>query len=150
MGKTLIRKVAVLAAAGGVACLCAASNLWAQAAPATAPAAAAPANPLLEKVNGVRKFTLVSVLVGQTKFWLPSTIVVDQGDQVEVTLKNEVPGAANNQHGFAIPAYNIEQVVTAGKPDKVAFTADKAGIFTFGCQLHPAHVGGQLVVRPKS
>jgi nitrosocyanin len=153
MGKMVIRNLLLVAAIGAVALLSGASRTGAQeapAAPAIKVAPAAPANPLLEKVNGVRKFTLDSVLLGETKFWLPSTIVVEQGDQVELTLKNEVPGVQNNQHGFAIPAYNIATVVTAGKPQKVAFTADKPGIFVFGCQLHPAHVGGQLIVRARS
>ena len=30
----------------------------------------------------------------------------------------------------------------------VEFTAAKAGVFPIICQLHPAHVGGQLVVLP--
>ena len=33
-----------------------------------------------------------------------------------------------------------------GQPKTVEFTADRAGIFPIICQLHPAHVGGQLVV----
>ena len=28
----------------------------------------------------------------------------------------------------------------------VEFVADKSGIFQISCQLHPAHVGGQLLV----
>ena len=147
MRKTAMGKLAMLAAAGLI--FGAASIAGAQTPPAAAPAAA-PANPLPEMVNGVRKFTEVSVLIGETKFWLPSTIVVNEGDKVEITLKNQVPGAQNNQHGFAIPAYGIEKIVTAGKPEKVEFTADKPGLFVFGCQLHPGHVGGQLIVRPKS
>lgn len=97
---------------------------------------------------GVKSFTLVSVEVDDTKFWLPSSVVVDQGDKVKLTLKNQVPGASN-QHGFAIPAYNITEVVTRGTPKTITFTADKAGTFPFSCQLHPAHVGGQLIVMPK-
>ncbi len=140
MRQTMMGKFAMLAGVGMI--FCAASIAGAQMAPA-----AVPAN-LQEMVSGARHFTEVSVLIGNTKFWLPSTIVVDQGDKVEITLKNEVPGAGN-QHGFEIPGYNIEKVVTAGKPEKVEFTADKPGLFTFGCQLHPGHVGGQLIVRPK-
>ena len=40
-------------------------------------------------------------------------------------------------------------VTGSGKTFTVAnveFTADKAGIFPINCQLHPAHVGGELVV----
>jgi nitrosocyanin len=97
---------------------------------------------------GTKAFNLVSVEVNDTKFWLPSTITVDQGDKVKLTLKNQVPGASN-QHGFTIPAYNITEVVTRGTPKTITFVADKTGVFPYSCQLHPAHVGGQLVVNAK-
>jgi nitrous-oxide reductase len=97
---------------------------------------------------GTKAFTLVSVEVDDTKFWLPSTITVDQGDKVKLTLKNQVPGASN-QHGFTIPGYNITEVVTRGTPKTITFVADKSGVFPYACQLHPAHVGGQLVVTAK-
>jgi len=96
---------------------------------------------------GVKKFTLVSEQIGDTKFWLPSTIVVEPGDKVTLTLKNEVPGTAVT-HGFELPQYKISEVVTRGKPDVVHFTADKPGIYPYYCQLHPAHIGGQLIVEP--
>ena len=109
-----------------------------------APAAPAPA---MEE-PGTRSFTLVSVEVDDTKFWLPSVIAVEQGDKVKLTLKNQVPGASN-QHGFTIPAYNITEVVTRGEPKTITFVADKAGVFQYSCQLHPAHIGGSLIVEPK-
>jgi nitrosocyanin len=109
-----------------------------------APAAPAPAM----DEPGTRSFTLVSVEVDDTKFWLPSVIAVEQGDKVKLTLKNQVPGASN-QHGFTIPAYNIAEVVTRGTPKTITFVADKAGVFQYSCQLHPAHIGGSLIVEPK-
>jgi nitrous-oxide reductase len=109
-----------------------------------APAAPAPA---MEE-PGTRSFTMVSVEVDDAKIWLPSVIAVEQGDKVKLTLKNLVPGAVN-QHGFTIPAYNITEVVTRGEPKTVTFVADKAGVFPFSCQLHPAHIGGSLIVEPK-
>jgi len=36
----------------------------------------------------------------------------------------------------------------AFEPKQIEFTADKEGIFPIICQLHPAHVGGELVVLP--
>ncbi len=113
----------------------------ASAADTPTPAAAAPAN---EKT-----FTLVSVLIDDVKFWLPSSIVVDQGDTVKLVLKNQVPGT-ENQHGFSIPGYNITEVVTRGTPKTITFVADKPGVFPYVCQLHAAHVGGQLIVHPKA
>jgi len=98
--------------------------------------------------SGEKKFTLVSEQLGDTKFWLPSVIVVEPGDKVTLTLKNEVPGTSVT-HGFELPAFKISEVVKRGdKPTVVHFTADKAGIYPYYCQLHPGHVGGQLVVEP--
>ncbi len=103
-----------------------------------------------ETAPGERKFTLVSELIGDTKFWLPSTIVAEPGDKITLVLKNEVPGSAVT-HGFELPAFHISEIVTRGeKPKVVHFTVEKAGIYPYYCQLHPAHVGGQLLVEPAS
>jgi plastocyanin len=141
MSKAIFKTLAVLAAAAAFMLPGANRNTFAADAPPTA--AAAPADE-----PGTRSFTLVSVEVDGTKFWLPSVIAVEQGDKVKLTLLNNVPGASN-QHGFTIPAYNITEVVTRGVPTKVSFVADKPGPFPFSCQLHPAHIGGSLIVEPK-
>jgi nitrosocyanin len=91
--------------------------------------------------------TLVSVEIEGSKFWLPGTIVAKKGQTVRLTLMNKVPSDPN-QHGFAIPAYGVGEVVNRGETKTVTFTADKEGVFPMLCQLHPAHVGGQLVVLP--
>jgi nitrosocyanin len=93
----------------------------------------------------VVQFTVVNVKYEGTKIWLPATLVVHKGDRVKIKLINNVKSDPN-QHGFTIPAYNVAAVVTRGEPANVEFVADKAGIFPSACQLHPAHVGGQLVV----
>jgi heme/copper-type cytochrome/quinol oxidase subunit 2 len=95
--------------------------------------------------GGTKTFTMVAEKIGNTKFWLPSTIIVDQGDKVKLKLVNDIDGEPN-QHGFSIPAYNVTELVTRGTPVMVNFTADKPGVFPFICQVHPAHIGGQLVV----
>ena len=97
---------------------------------------------------GTRSFTMVSIEADGAKIWLPSVIAVEQGDKVKLTLKNLVPGA-DNKHGFTIPAYNITEVVTRDEPKTITFVADKSGVFPFSCQLHPAHIGGSLIVEPK-
>jgi nitrosocyanin len=89
--------------------------------------------------------TVVNVEYEGTKIWLPGTIVVKKGSKVTLKLINNVPSDPK-EHGFAIPAYNIAETVTRGEPKTVEFTADKPGIFPIICHLHPAHVGGQLVV----
>lgn len=129
----------------GTAAAAFSSNARAQA-PAAAPSTTTAGSS--ETAPGEKKFTLVSEQIGDTKFWLPSTIVVEPGDKVTLTLKNEVPGTSVT-HGFELPAYNISEVVTRGeKPKVVHFTADKPGIYPYYCQLHGAHIGGQLIVEP--
>ncbi len=95
--------------------------------------------------DAVRKFTVVNVLYEGSKMFLPSVLAVSQGDTVSVTVINNIPGDPPN-HGFAIPAFDVETVVNHGEKKTVEFTADKAGIFDIRCQLHPAHVHGQLIV----
>jgi nitrosocyanin len=89
--------------------------------------------------------TLVTIEYEGSKIWVPGTIVVKKGTKVTLKLINNVK-AEPNQHGFAIPGYNVAAIVNRGEPQTVEFTADKAGVFPFICQLHPAHVGGELVV----
>ncbi len=146
MSKLMSRALTVVSAVAALALSGVARN--AIAADAAPVAAAAPAAPAAAMEPGTVSATLVSVEVNDTKFWLPGSLTVDQGDKVKLTLKNQVPGASN-QHGFTIPGYNITEVVTRGTPKTITFVADKVGVFPFSCQLHPAHVGGQLIVVPK-
>ncbi len=96
--------------------------------------------------EAVKSFTVVSELIGQTRFWLPSTIIVDQGDRVKLTLRNET---SDPRDDFSIPGYRISELVARGQPKTITFTANKPGVFAYYCQMHPGHVGGQLMVRPK-
>jgi nitrosocyanin len=90
-------------------------------------------------------FTLVNLEYEGTKIWLPGEITVKKGTKVTLKLINNAP---SGEHGFSIPAFHVAEVVQKGEPKTVEFTADKVGIFPFLCQLHPAHVGGQIVVIP--
>jgi nitrosocyanin len=103
------------------------------------------ARPAGAQSAGTLAMTIVNVEYEGTKLWLPGTITVKKGTKVTLKLINNVP-ADPNQHGFAIPDYKVAEIVTRGEPRTVEFVADKAGIFPIICQLHPAHVGGQLVV----
>jgi len=89
--------------------------------------------------------TFVNVEYEGTKIWLPGTLTVKKGSKVTLKLVNNVPSDPK-EHGFAIPAYNIAETVVRGEPKTVEFTSDKVGIFPIICHLHPAHVGGQLIV----
>ncbi|MGE3537742.1 MAG: cupredoxin domain-containing protein [Candidatus Tectimicrobiota bacterium] len=92
-----------------------------------------------------KKFTLVNVLLDGTKIWLPSTLVVQEGDEVELTLQNKL----DEPHGFKIDDFQIEAVVQPKAQSTVKFTASKAGVHSYVCQMHPPHVGGQILVLSK-
>jgi heme/copper-type cytochrome/quinol oxidase subunit 2 len=97
--------------------------------------------------DATMSFTVVNIEYEGTKVWTPATLVVKKGTLVKLKLINKVPSEPN-QHGFAIPAYKIAEVVTRGEDKSIEFKADKDGVFPIICQLHPAHVGGELVVLP--
>jgi len=146
MTKVTLKTIVAIAAVAALMLPIASRIAMAQGAAPSAPGLQSP--PPAADEPGTRSFTLVSVEADDAKIWLPSVIAVEQGDKVTLTLKNLVPGASN-QHGFTIPAYNITEVVTRGVPKTITFVADKAGVFPFSCQLHPAHIGGSLIVEPK-
>ena len=93
-------------------------------------------------------FTIVNIEYEGTKIWAPGPIVVKKGETVKIKAINNVKSDPA-EHGLAIEAFGIKQVVNRGKPETVEFKADKAGIFPITCHLHPAHVGTQLVVLEK-
>ena len=146
MTKAMLKTMAAIAVVASLMISGANRIAMAQGASPSAPGLQSP--PPSTEEPGTRSFTLVSIEADGAKIWLPSVIAVEQGDKVKLTLKNLVPGA-DNKHGFTIPAYNITEVVTRGEPKTVSFVADKAGVFPFSCQLHPAHIGGSLIVEPK-
>ncbi|HXG21264.1 MAG TPA: cupredoxin domain-containing protein [Methylomirabilota bacterium] len=94
---------------------------------------------------GTRELTVVNIETPQAvKIWEPTTITVKKGDTVKLKLINKT----EQEHGYRIVDFKVEKVVQGGQAETVEFTADKEGIFTIDCQLHPAHVQGQLIVLP--
>ena len=89
--------------------------------------------------------TMVAIQYEGTKLWVPGTLAVHKGDRVKVHLINKVP-TGDPHHGWSIKAFEIEEKVHRDTPTTVEFVADKTGVFPIRCQLHAAHVGGQLIV----
>jgi nitrosocyanin len=89
-----------------------------------------------------QKFTLINILLDGTNIWLPSSLMVEQSDEVELTLMNKL----DEPHGFAIAALGIEEVMPPHAQKTVTFRAAKPGIYDYRCPLHPPHVSGQLLV----
>ena len=92
-----------------------------------------------------KQFTLITVDLDGTKIWLPSSLMVQQGDDVELTLINKLDAP----HGFELKAFGVEQVVQPKSQITVKFTASQAGAYHYICQLHPPHLGGNILVLSK-
>ena len=92
-----------------------------------------------------KKFTLINVILDGTKIWLPSSIMVQQGDEVELTLINKL----DDPHGFQIDAFQIEEVVQPKAQMMVRFTASQPGAHRYICHIHPPHIGGDILVLSK-
>lgn len=94
---------------------------------------------------GWKKFTLISVALDGTDIWLPGSIIVYQGDEVELTLINKL----DVPQGFKIDVFGIESVIAAKSKSTVKFTANTVGVHPYVCHLHPLHIGGQILVLAK-
>jgi plastocyanin len=92
-----------------------------------------------------KKFTLINVVLDGTKIWLPSSLMVHQGEDVELTLINKL----DEPHGFKIEDFGIEEVVQPQAQMTVTFTASQTGAHRYICHIHPPHLGGQILVLSK-
>jgi cytochrome c oxidase subunit II len=63
----------------------------------------------------------------------PSSIHVKKGEHVKLLIT-----AIDHDHGFKLPAFDIQQELKKGDTTTVEFTPDKAGTFHFAC----SHVCG--------
>lgn len=93
------------------------------------------------------KVTLVNHEFEGTKQWLPGTVHAQEGDEIEFTLINNAPSGI---HSFMVEGFKDSKVAPKkGEKSVVKVKFDKAGIYPFHCYLHPAHVGGQVVILKK-
>ena len=60
----------------------------------------------------------------------PSTIEVNQGDTVILTVTSE-----DVTHGISIPDYGVNEVLNPGETVTIEFLADQAGEFPFACSV---------------
>ncbi len=100
---------------------------------------------LRAEAANMKEFTMIGVEYQGSKMWLPGTMIVKQGAKVRIKLINNIQSEPNT-HGFSLDEFGIKVVVARGTPQTVEFTADKEGLFKYYCQIHPAHVGGQMLV----
>lgn len=94
--------------------------------PQAAPIPAPPPAPAKPTAPVTREITL------SAKRWefSPSTVTVNLGERVILTITS-----SDVTHGFSLPEFNAQAQLVAGTATKVEFTADKAGSFTFSCNV---------------
>src|SRR5215216_7819158 len=57
-------------------------------------------------------------------------IAVKKGEQVVIEVTSE-----DRIHGFSLPAFGVRADVVPGTVTRIAFTADKAGLFEYLCDV---------------
>jgi cytochrome c oxidase subunit 2 len=77
--------------------------------------------------------------------FVPKQVTVQKGERIRLLLTSE-----DVDHGIAIKAFDIDQVVKAKETKAIEFTADKEGKFEFFCSVfcgdgHPDMVGEVIV-----
>lgn len=82
----------------------------------------------------------------ETYRWLPSEIVVAEGDNVTL----EILGINGASHPSVIEGYDIEFDVRRGELTTVNFDADTPGVFRIHCEVHAPAMTGTLIVLPRS
>jgi len=79
-----------------------------------------------ESVPEVKEFSMTA------KQWefIPSTITVNQGDTVKLSVRS-----LDVSHGIALPDFGIREFLRPGKSTEIEFVADKKGTFSFFCSV---------------
>lgn len=81
-----------------------------------------------------------------TYVWMPSQIVVREGDEVTLDFVG-INGAA---HPTTIKGLDKTFTLKRGQVMRITFTAEKAGIYPIECAAHPPSMMGEILVLPRS
>lgn len=81
----------------------------------------------------------VVTLTAKQFTFTPAEVRVNQGEKVKLVVTS--PDVA---HGIAIPAFNVNLNIPAGKTATTEFTADQKGTFPFFCSVFCGSGHGQM------
>lgn len=107
-------------------------------------AAALPSYAVGAPMMKTKEFTLLNVELEGSKIWLPGVLVLKRGEEVKLKLVNK----HKDPHGLAVDDLKIQTVVQGASTGEVVVKPARAGTFRVYCHLHPAHIGGQVIVNP--
>ncbi len=91
-----------------------------------------------------KELTMLNVDLEGSKIWLPGTLFLKLGEEAKLKLINK----HKDPHGFAVDELKLQAVVEGGATREVTIKPARAGTFRSYCHLHPAHIGGQIIVNP--
>lgn len=91
-----------------------------------------------------KEFTLLNVELEGSKIWLPGVLVLKRGEEVKLKLINK----HKDPHGFAVDELKLQAVVQGASTGEAVVKPTRTGTFRSYCHLHPAHIGGQIIVNP--
>lgn len=80
-----------------------------------------------EETREIKEF---SMMADEFEF-SPRTIIVNEGDTVILHIES-----LDVEHGIAIPQFGVSQTLPVGEIVSVEFVADKAGTYTFFCNVY--------------
>lgn len=106
--------------------------------------AAAFAHAVGAPMMATKEYTLLNVELEGSKIWLPGLLVLKRGEEAKLKLINK----HKDPHGFAVDELKLQAVVEGGATREVTIKPARAGTFRTYCHLHPAHIGGQIIVNP--
>ena len=81
-----------------------------------------------------------------TYVWMPTQIVVNQGDLVTL----EFVGINGASHPTEIKGFGKAFTLKRGQVTRIEFQADKPGIYPMICTTHAPSMRGEIVVLPKA
>ena len=94
---------------------------------ATSPAMTGEQGAMKPSEGTVKEFTVTA----KNFSFSPSTMTVNKGDAVKITVKNE-----GGFHDLTLDAFNVEtKQLQSGQQETIEFTADKAGTFEYYCSV---------------
>jgi cytochrome c oxidase subunit 2 len=89
-------------------------------------------------------------MIARKFVFVPKQVTVQKGERIRLLLTSE-----DVDHGIALKAFDIDQVVKANETKAIEFTADKEGRFEFLCSVfcgdgHPDMVGELIVTAARN
>ena len=83
---------------------------------------------MIAEIAAVREFNVTGLPFSFT----PNTMVVDKGDTVKITFKNN-----GGTHDFRIDEFSgaATRIINSGEEETITFVVDKTGVFEYYCSV---------------